>query len=212
MPPHATPDEMGSNPPGVRMSPARGVQTMNDPRIQPLRSAGGRNAFTMIEVMIVVVLLAITAAVAMPMVADRSDLKLAAAMRSMSGDLQYAQNYAVATRQSVYVKFAVNKYTLCSMSGTTLVPLTHPVDKGAFVVNFNNASTGPRALLGVTMTVPNIGGNSILAFDSVGAPFSFAELSSTKTSLTGRTTVVVACGSQTSSLAIEPYTGEISVP
>lgn len=176
-------------------------------------SPRGRRAFTMIEVMIVVILLAITAAIAMPMVGNRSDLKLAAAMRTMTGDVEYAQNYAIATRQSVYVKFVADQYSVCTLVNGNLVPIANPLTKMNFVVDFNGTSgTSPGVLAGVTMAKPSFSGDSVLAFDSLGAPFRYAETSATKTTLTTRAQVTVTCGSQTSSLYVEPYTGEVSVP
>lgn len=175
-----------------------------------LRFARRAAGFTMIEVMIVVVLLAITAAIAMPMVGNRSDLKLAAAARTMVGDLQYAQNYAVATRQGIYVKFEANKYTLCKKTGSTLVAITHPIDRGNFVVQFNGK--GSSALGGVTLAVPNFSGDSILMFDSVGSPFSYSELTTNKAALASRGSLTLTCGSVTQKVHVEPYTGEVSVP
>ena len=164
----------------------------------------------MIEVMIVVVLLAITAAVALPMVGNRSDMKLAAAVRTLVGDLQYAQNYAIATRQNIYVRFDANQYTLCTRNNAgTLTAITHPIDRGDFTVSFNS-STGPRALAGVTLAKPNWSSAAAVGFDAVGGPFTFTETTAEKIVLNSRVAAEMKCGTLTRSVYVEPYTGEVT--
>ncbi len=72
---------------------------------------------------------------------------------------------------------------------------------------------GPtRALAGVTLATPSFGGVNVVGFDSVGVPFAYDELPATKLAMNAAGTVTLGCGDQSSSLLIEPYTGEISVP
>lgn len=165
----------------------------------------------MIEVMIVVVILAITAAVVVPMVGNRSDLKLAAATRRMLADLQYAQSLSIATRESVYIRFNTNTYSLCRRSGTTFTTIAQPIDKMPFTVVTGSGSSDSQ-LKSVSIAKPTFASASALAFDSLGAPYLINETTLAKTSLTSSVTLTLSCGGQTQTLLIEPYTGEIAVP
>ena len=178
------------------------------PRSRPNRVA----AFTMNEVMVCVVILAIASAVVLPMVGNRSDLKLAAGMRKLVADLQYAQNLAVASRDPVYVRFEANQYTLFRRAGSLSQAIDHPIDPGTFVVRFGtNATAGTLASL--AMAQPNFGSSlHVIGFDSVGSPVLLDELSSTKTSLAAAAAVILTCEGDSKTLKVEPYTGEITVP
>ena len=165
----------------------------------------------MIEVMIVVIILAITSAIALPMIGNRSDLKLAAAVRRALADLQYAQSLSIASRDSVYVRCDTNTYSLARRSGATFTTITHPIDQMSFVVTFGSGATDSQ-LKTVTFSKPAFATGSALGFDSLGAPFLIAEATQAKTSLTSAVTLTLTCGGQTQTLLIEPYTGEIAVP
>ena len=168
--------------------------------------------FTMIEVMICVVIIAIASAVVVPMIGGRSDLKLAAAMRKMVADVQYAQSLSIATRDPVYVRFDANQYTVFRRVGTTSTTLTHPVDPGAFVVKFASTATS-STLRDIAMAKPNFGSTlNVIGFDSLGAPLTLNETTSAKTPLSASATVTLTCGGLSQSMLVEPYTGEISVP
>lgn len=171
---------------------------------------GVRWAFTLVEVMITVVILAISAAVVVPMIGDRSDVKLSSATRKLIADLQYAQNLAIATRQPTYVKFVADQYSVCRLDGSTLTPIKHPVDKFDFVVTLG--STAPSGISGVGMAQATFDGSTVLVFNTVGAPLSFNETTQAQAALTAQAQVTLACGGQTQLVNIEPYTGEITAP
>lgn len=165
----------------------------------------------MIEIMIVVVILAIVSAVALPMIGNRSDLKLAAATRRVLADLQYAQSLSIATRESVYIRFDTNTYSLCNRSGSTFTTLKNPIDQTTFLVRTGTNATDSQ-LRDVAIARPSFATASALGFDSLGAPFLINETTSVKSSLTSAVTITLSCGGQTQTLLVEPYTGEIAVP
>ena len=168
-------------------------------------------AFTTIEILIVVVIMAIMAAVAVPMIGNRSDIKIAAAVRKAVADLQYAQNLSIATRQNVYLRFDTNTYTVCKKVGSVLTAISDPIDRMTYTVTLGTNPTS-AALAGVGLAKPSFAGNSVIGFDSVGAPFSFNETSGVRTSMTVSAQLQFTCGTTTQTILIEPYTGEISVP
>src|SRR5437763_7201143 len=76
-------------------------------------SAGAAGGFTLVEVLAVVVIMGIAAAIAIPFMGTRDDLRVTAATRNVVADLIYAQNTAITTGVPVYVRFdsTANKYT-----------------------------------------------------------------------------------------------------
>jgi Tfp pilus assembly protein FimT len=169
-------------------------------------------AFTLVEVTIVVLLLAIVVGMAVPMIGNRSDLRLSAAARKLTADLQYAQAVAISTQVSQYVRFTSNQYELMTRAttGFSLVAATHPVDKTNFTVVFN-ASTTSSELANVTLDAASIGGATTLVFDAQGMPSSYNVSTGISTPLSSRATLTMRSGGQSVSVYVEAYTGEISV-
>src|SRR5256885_4391767 len=91
---------------------------------------GGRPAFTLVEILVVVIILGIASAVIVPNLGTRYDLNVAAAARVVMADLMYAQNRAIVTQSMQYVPFdtAGQKYSLLSSkpNASPLVYLQNP--------------------------------------------------------------------------------------
>lgn len=179
----------------------------NMPTSQPVL----RSAFTLIEVTIVVLILAIVVGAVVPMMGSRSDIRLAAAARKMTADLQYAQALAISTQVSQYVRFGANQYELMARaaSGNSLVASVHPTDKTNFTVVFDNASAMPE-LTDVTLDAATFGGQTTLVFDSQGMPSSYNATTGVAAPLGSRATLVLRSGALSMNVYVEAYTGEIS--
>ena len=67
--------------------------------------AGSARAFTLIEVLMVVLIMGIAAAVVIPNAINTSDLQAVSAARMVATDLQYAQDTAITTQTPVTVTF-----------------------------------------------------------------------------------------------------------
>src|SRR4051812_47762470 len=73
-------------------------------RHRTLRRSSG---FTLAEILAVVVILGIASAIIIPQIGTRDDMRVKAAARTLIADLIYAQNLAISTGQTVYVRFDV---------------------------------------------------------------------------------------------------------
>src|SRR4051812_19037514 len=131
-----------------------------------------RRAFTLVEILVVVVILGIAAAVIMPQIGAQSDLKAAAAARLVMADLIYAQNRAIATQTKHYVVFDTSGKTGYRLAmGPTLADVPQPVTKELkYQVAFGQKGT---ALADIALGTVDIEGFKTIAFDELGVPYSY---------------------------------------
>lgn len=170
---------------------------------------GRQRAFTLIEILMVVVIMGIAAACVVPQLSSRDDLKASAAARVVMADLIYAQNNAIATQQYQYVAFDIahKKYSILKQ-WSPQVFVTNPITKNDYVTTFSTAAT--NAMQDMSLVSANFDSQAGLAFDSLGAPYSVSS-DGTATALISQGSIVVQAGSDTLTITVEPYTGEINV-
>src|SRR5258706_16435798 len=89
------------------------------------------SAFTLVEILVVVIILGIAGAIIVPSIGSRNDLKAAAAARGIMADLIYTQNLAITSQGNRYVKFDVvnQQYSVTNSAGGTI---NHPANQKAF--------------------------------------------------------------------------------
>lgn len=89
--------------------------------------------YSLVEIMIVILLLSITAAIVVPYASGITESQAQAAARIIASDLEYAAQQAIASCQEVTVKFDRNAktYSLSYQSGL----LIHPITKNEYVVD-----------------------------------------------------------------------------
>jgi type II secretion system protein H len=172
-----------------------------------------KSAFTLIEVMIVMVILGIAAACIVPQIGTRDDLDVAAAARSVMADLLYAQNRAIATQKKHFVEFSNSGYTILARDSDTtpLYTIINPTTQNNYVITIGAANT---TFQNVSIAAVNFDGSPSLAiqFDSLGAPSVFDPAQGTATPLinTGTITLTTSATAQAASVLIDPATGEAS--
>lgn len=125
------------------------------------------SAFTLVEVIIVVIIVGILAAIAVPMYTSAASVQLSAAANIVASDLEYAKSMAISTGKTYKVVFdttaATEGYSLKDSLDATI---THPVRIGQnYVVSF--ASDGRLNKVDITST--NFTGNTI-SFNYLGTP------------------------------------------
>ena len=128
------------------------------------RATWATGAFTMAEILVVVIILAVAAAIVVPMAVDTGDLQASSGAQMLAADLQYAQNMAITTQQLVTVTFepTANRYTLSNASGT----LIHPIKKTAYVVDFDTTD----GLSKLRLMSASFASTTVVRFDELGAP------------------------------------------
>jgi prepilin-type N-terminal cleavage/methylation domain-containing protein len=132
----------------------------------PRRRQTDSGAFTLIELLAVVVILAVIGAMAIPLAVSTADMQVISASRMIATDLQYAQNVAITEQRPVEVAFVPASESHSLVYANESEPLIHPMTKGAYTVDF-------RTLDGfgaVDVVSVNFGGEAAVTFDELGAP------------------------------------------
>ncbi len=161
-------------------------------KLSPACRERSRTAFTLIEMIVVLVVLAVAASIIIPYATGTTSFQASAAARLIMSDLEYAQSQAITTQSPVSVGFSVsgNSYTVSNASGT----LIHPISKQAYIVDFD--TTGGFG--NVSVSSASFGGASVVTFDALGAPDNGG-------------TVTVVAGPHTYTVTVAPVSGRVRV-
>jgi len=175
-----------------------------------------RGAFTLVEILMVVIILGIASAIVVPNIGQRNDLIAAAAARGVVADLMYAQNRAILTQSMRYVNVDVpnQRYSLLvsKPNATPLVYEQNTLSAQNYVTQFSTGAVGTTAgLKAVALQAVNIDGTTCIGFDELGSPYSCDPVTGNATPLVAAATIPVKCGAFTLTVFVEPYTGALSV-
>ena len=188
--------------------PATYVQRHPLPRPASGQLARHRRGFTLIEILVVVIILGIAAAVIVPHIGSRSDLKATSAARLMMADLIYVQNRSISLQKMHYVQFdpATASYKVLDQMTPSQVIITHPVEQSPFVVAIG--PSGPPPLRDVKIDSVSFDGQMVLAFDEMGTPYAYNPTTNVLTAMTSGT-IALKCKEMLLNIIIEPFTGEL---
>jgi Tfp pilus assembly protein FimT len=151
--------------------------------------------------MIVMLILAVAAAIAVPMVSSAASMQLRSAVNMVAADLEYAKSLSIGTGQRHCVVFdAANEaYRITNAAGTTI---PHPVKKGFdYVVSFS--ADGRLDQVGVSDA--SFDGTGTVSFDYLGSPYNGGAGPLTSG------VVTLEAGGTTRTVTVEPVTGFISI-
>ena len=162
----------------------------------PLRVCG----FTLVELLIVIMIMAIAAAVAMPMMGETDSTRLTCAARLLVADLDFAKMESITHADDprvVVFDQGTHSYHIAASSAPS-TPITNIIANQPYTVQFG---TGRAAkLTGVTIQSYSLDGDNQLEFGS------FGQLDQTTTA-----TITLQAGSATITVQIDPISGEALV-
>jgi len=156
--------------------------------------ASPRSGFTMIEIIIVVMIIAIAALTVVPMMSSAASVQIRSASNMIAGDLEYARSMAISRGQKYSMVFdpGADSYKIVDESG---VVIQHPVKKGFdYIVDFQNDGR----LNKVDIANANFNATTSVQFDCLGSPDSGG-------------TVGLQAGATTVTITVEHVTGFISI-
>lgn len=124
-------------------------------------------AFTLMELLLVLIVIGIAAALAIPLYVSAADTQLRTAASMIASDLEYAKSMSISTGKSHSVVFdtSAESYSIKDSDGQVIA---HPVHIGSdYTVDFANDSR----LNKVNIVNTNFGAANTVSFDNIGAPF-----------------------------------------
>jgi prepilin-type N-terminal cleavage/methylation domain-containing protein len=155
---------------------------------------GFRKGFTLIEIIIVVVILAIAAMTAIPMMSSGGSVQIRSAANMIAADLEYAKSMSISRGQNYSVVFDKNTESYrIEDQNSNMIP--HPVKKGFYyIVDFKNDGR----LNKVDITNVNFNSTDRVKFDCLGSPDNGG-------------TISLSAGGPTATITVEPVTGFITI-
>ncbi|MBS0189370.1 MAG: type II secretion system protein [Planctomycetes bacterium] len=159
-----------------------------------------RSGYTLVEVLIVVTVLGIAAAMSVPAFSQTGVFRVQASLRTIVSEITELQSDALAMQQSRAIVFDVakNSYTMCRVPGTSVDPA---VD-GISTTVLTSALYGNAAIRNV-----NFNNGQTLIFDELGAPVTAA---GSNTPAPDGSLEIIGSG-QTFKITVQGYTGRIVV-
>jgi prepilin-type N-terminal cleavage/methylation domain-containing protein len=168
-----------------------------------LKAASG--GFTLIEIVIVVVILAIAAMTAIPILTSATSFQIRSAANIIAADLEYAKTIAISKGQSFSVVFdkTTESYRIEDESSAVIA---HPVKKGFnYIIDFQN--DGRLDKVDIENVDFDPGSGSTITFDYLGSPYSGSGISNPLNS----GIITLKAGNMAATINIEPVTGFISI-
>lgn len=176
------------------------------------KGGGGlsRAGYTLLELMVVLVLMGIAAALVVPNVQGSESIRIQTAVRAIAADIMYAQSDALAyqARRAVVFDAASNSYWIAEVTSDELDFDTDAMYKidgpdQRFLVDVDITSGNAAQLVSA-----DFDDDAILVFDELGGPV--AGLDSDAPSAGGE---IVLSGEDGTAyrLNVEPYTGRVTV-
>lgn len=157
----------------------------------------------MAEILLVVLIIAIAAMIAVPMMGSMDSVQIRSAANMIAADLEYAKSMAISRGQNYSVVFnpAGDCYEVHDHNG---IIIKHPVKKGFdYKVDFSSDSRLDK----VVIESADFDSSNTITFDYLGSPYSGSGTSNPLNS----GTISIRAGDFTMTVSVEPVTGFISI-
>jgi prepilin-type N-terminal cleavage/methylation domain-containing protein len=165
--------------------------------------------YTLIEILIVVMMLAIAGVVVLPALGQTDILRVQGSVRAIVADITFAQADALAYQEERAIVFdeAENLYTLVEVPGAVVDPENNAIysPQGPdlrYVIDFDMPKWG-----GMQIIAPDFDGEPVLIFDELGGPISAPGSDEPGT---GGTVDIIGSGTRIR-VTIQPFTGHVTV-
>jgi prepilin-type N-terminal cleavage/methylation domain-containing protein len=164
-----------------------------------------KGGFTLIEILLVVVIIAIAAMVAVPMIGSTSGMQIQSAANIIAADLEYTKSMAISRQKNYSLVFnlAGDYYEVHDSNG---IIIKNPVTKLDYKVYFRSDSRLNKVVIESATLDPSSDPPTI-TFDYLGSPYSGSGTSNPLNS----GVVNIKAGDFTMNIIVEPVTGFISI-
>ena len=158
-------------------------------------------AFTLIEVIMVVVIMAIGALLIVPMISSGADFQLRAAANIITADLDYAKSLAITNQDyySIIFDAANESYELQDADSNVVADPVRA--SGTVAVSFANDSRFSQ----VDIETVSFDSTDTVIFDYLGAPYNG------DSELLSSSAIVLKAGTQTVTITVAPVTGYVTI-
>ncbi|TAM43938.1 MAG: MSHA biogenesis protein MshC [Gammaproteobacteria bacterium] len=178
------------------------------PRRGPRAGDRAISAFTIVELVIIILVIGILSVVALPRFFTTSDFEARGYYDTVMNTLRYAQRTAIARRDVVYVKLdtSTGQVSLCFANHAT-VACSSDVPKPTGEIPYT--LDAPRD---VTLALSPVPSNNTLFFDALGRPFASNDSVPSDTgsvSSFSTMTVTITGGGQTRAFTVERESGYV---
>lgn len=160
-----------------------------------------QRGFSLIELIVVLIVMALALGVVIPYTFDRGDVVAATVAQTLERDLEYAQSEAMRRQVPITVQFDVsnNRYTLSDANGT----LTNPLTGAAYQVKVSTAAGSS-----VTFKSVNYGTNCTgITFSATGEPLQ----KGTTNPVSSASGAVLQYGNYSCTVKVSPVVGKVSI-
>lgn len=165
-----------------------------------MNAVNKRTGFTLIELILVFVILAILTIVAITQIGPFRRVKLDGAANRLMLDIRYAQQAAINRQETCGVSFNPGNNSYFVYIGTTATKAKDPLSRDDLIVDYDTDTE----YKGVTLSSTNFGND--ISFDHLGTPYN-----SGGTALASAGNVVLQYDSFSETVTIEPSTGSVEI-
>lgn len=175
-----------------------------------MKPSRAQRGYTLLELMVVLVLMGIAAALVVPNVGGSESIRVQTAVRSIAADIMYTQSDALAyqSRRAIVFDPADNSYWIAEVSGDELEfdrDAMYKIDgpDQRFLVDLDRVSGNSAQLISADFDEAEV-----LVFDELGGPVQGLDSDAPSA---GGSIIVGADDGTAFRLNVEPYTGRVTV-